>query len=180
MFRKFSSILSELFCPFYMFLDIFVVDWRFDSGKSLHKVVKTNWWASEELWLHIHQTHVCTFWIGREGWSPATICCLFKPLCGLAFSNWHHESFINHNGTIWSWVTLWFISKDRPIIVRKTVLGFITLVLENTSSGSCIWERNIDTLLETTTNSIIKLPWYVSSSKHKNTVHAITHTLHLH
>ena len=118
-------------------------------------------------------------WLSVECWCPSTICRLFKPLGCLASPHRHHEGFIYDDSAIRSRVSFSFITECNPVFIRQTVLCLLPFVFKDSSTGSCIRERNIDTFLETTTDSIVKFPGDVGSTENQDAVHAVADTLHL-
>lgn len=50
---------------------------------------------------------------------------------------------------------------------------------EDAGTSVRIRERNVDTLLESTSNSIIEFPWDIGGSQDQDTIHIISYTLHL-
>ena len=47
------------------------------------------------------------------------------------------------------------------------------------SSCLSLWERDVDTFLKSSSDSVIKLPGHVGSTEHQDTVHIVADTLHL-
>ena len=66
------------------------------------------------------------------------------------------------------------------ILFEHSVLSFAFSIFNNASTGVLIGERDIDTLLEPTSDSIIQLPWHVCCAEEKDTAHISSDPLHSH
>lgn len=66
------------------------------------------------------------------------------------------------------------------ILLGQHMCGITQMDFKHDQASMCLRQRNVDTLLESSTNGRIENPWYIRGAQHKNAIGIIAHTLHLH
>lgn len=59
------------------------------------------------------------------------------------------------------------------------MLRIVEPSFKDTGAGILLRKRDINSFLESPTDSLVKLPWCISGAKHKNTIHVVVDALHL-
>lgn len=138
-----------------MILDVLVVDGRLNAGTSSHEVIHANVGASQELRIHIHKSHGLTEGVRWEGRGPATVGGRLEHLTGLAFTHRHHKRLVHHDLEIGAGVANGKFAQLDEVRFSQVISCLASLNLENSGSCISIGQRNVDTLLESTSDSVI-------------------------
>lgn len=160
----FSTILTELFSPLDVFCNVSFVYRRLDPSQGRHEIVHTHVRCTQKRWIHIHYSHVGTLRVARECRSPSAVCCLLESFTLLAFTHRHHQRFISHDSDIRTWIALWILSQNCPILICQVMSSLGRFSFKHMSPSLCLRQGNVNTLLKTATDSIVQLPWDIRSA----------------
>ena len=152
---SFSTILTKLFCPDDVFLDVALVNRGSDSVESRHEVIHADGRANELSRWNLHKAHFLTFRIGGERWCEATLGRTLEPTGCLASPDRHHKCLIDHNSEIRTRVAFRLITKSNPVLFLHRILGLASFVLQDAGTSRSIRKADVNSLLETSSHGLI-------------------------
>lgn len=100
--------------------------------------------------------------------------------CGLDFADRLHEGILDSNGDIAARVTLTELRKSLVVFLFEFARSRSNSELKHPHTCRCVWQADVDSPLETSSNGGVELPWNVGSSKDQDTLRVSPHTVHLH
>lgn len=167
-YKLLSGVLTELGCPIFVLLEVLLTDGRLVSHDSVAEVIHGDLRATQlrRLFLReVIQSHVGAFRVGGESGQIATTGSPLKARGILATTQGHHQRFVEDDGHVRAGVAFGQVTELNPVLIGQIVRSFRTRVLQDTCAGSSIRQVDADSLLETSSHSLIDFPGDVSGSK---------------
>lgn len=176
-----SAVFSELSGEVFVSYQVFLTDRGLALGQSLHKVLEANGRLLQLTVGYVVHSHLPLgrIWIAWSTRSPHATWQHLEVSCVLAFSDWDVQGFLCHSFDISSRVQLWVLSEFSIVFILEGVLDSLHLQLKHGCSCRFIGKTDVDSLLKSSSEGLIKFPWSVGGSHDKDTFLAVSATIHL-